>query len=323
MRRIAPLLVTLGVVLMFAFGMFVGCASEQSTLEPKQVAEAVTPDINEASIRTHLSHLTGASPAPLESGAATIAERGSEKGRWTAARYMKQSFEKMGVPARILKFSSGEGRGFNVEATLRGTGGDKHLWVTAHMDSVGNAGANDNASGLTLLLLTAKALENLKLRHTVHLVAYDLEERGLVGSHKYVSTVVGSILEREGREAIIGNINTDMVGYEKTQWNAFIETCELSGSLDETLAGASRTIDPSVAFSEGCPERLAGRSDHVHFREAGLPAVFLIDGSMADNYPCYHERCDTMEKLNIAYLRAMIRTVATASALLAVPSETR
>jgi hypothetical protein len=285
-----------------------------------QIAEAVTPEIDEASIREHLSHLTGASPAPLE-GAPTIAERGSWEGRLAAARYMEQSFEEMGLPARILEFTSEEGRGYNVEATLHGSGGEKHLWVTAHLDSVGNAGANDNASGLTLLLMTARVLKHLELKHTVHFVAYDLEERGLVGSYDYVSTVVDSVQEREGRGAIIGNVNTDMVGYEENEWNAFIETCDLSGSLDEALTQAAKAIDPPVALGEGCPERLAGRSDHVPFREAGLPAVFLIDGTKADNYPCYHERCDTMDKLNVAYLQAMIRIVATASALLALSAE--
>jgi hypothetical protein len=285
-----------------------------------QIAEAVTPEIDEASIREHLSHLTGASPAPLE-GSPTIAERGSWEGRLAAARYMEQSFEEMGLPARILEFTSEEGRGYNVEATLHGSGGEKHLWVTAHLDSVGNAGANDNASGLTLLLMTARVLKHLELKHTVHFVAYDLEERGLVGSNDYVSTVVDSVQERGGRGAIIGNVNTDMVGYEENEWNAFIETCDLSGSLDEALTQAAKAIDPPVALGEGCPEGLAGRSDHVPFREAGLPAVFLIDGTKADNYPCYHERCDTMDKLNVAYLQAMIRIVATASALLALSAE--
>jgi hypothetical protein len=294
----------------------------EGTMSAQQIAEAVTPEIDEASIREHLSHLTGASPAPLEGGAPTIAERGSLEGRWAAARYMEQSFEEMGLPARILEFTSEEGSGYNVEATLHGSGGEKHLWVTAHMDSVvGTAGANDNASGLTLLLMTARVLKHLELKHTVHFVAYDLEERGLVGSYDYVSTVVDSVQEREGRGAIIGNVNTDMVGYEENEWNAFIETCDLSGSLDEALTQAAKAIDPPVALGEGCPERLAGRSDHVPFREAGLPAVFLIDGTKADNYPCYHERCDTMDKLNVAYLQAMIRIVATASALLALSAE--
>jgi hypothetical protein len=293
----------------------------EGTMSSAQIAEVVTPQIDEVSIRKHLSHLTGASPAPLEGGATTIAERGSWEGRLAAARYMEQSFEEMGLPARILEFTSEGDSGYNVEATLHGSGGEKHLWVTAHLDSVGNAGANDNASGLTLLLMTARVLKHLELKHTVHFVAFDLEERGKLGSYDYVSTVVDSVQEREGREAIIGNINADMVGYEENEWNAFIETCDLSGSLDEALTQAAKAIDPPVALGEGCPEGLAGRSDQVPFREAGLPAVLLIDGTKADNYPCYHERCDTMDKLNIAYLQAMIRIVVTASALLALSAE--
>ncbi len=82
-----------------------------------------------------------------------------------------------------------------MEATLRGTGrgtgGEKHLWVTARLDSTYNPGANDNASGLVSILMTAKALKPLELEHTVHFVAYDLEEIGAVGSSRYVEGVVG------------------------------------------------------------------------------------------------------------------------------------
>src|SRR3712207_8579517 len=66
-----------------------------------------------------------------------------------------------------------------------------------------NAGANDNASGLTLLLLAASALEELDLEHTVHFVAYDLEEIGIVGSQEYVFDRVDSILLRAGEDAIL------------------------------------------------------------------------------------------------------------------------
>ena len=146
-----------------------------------------------------MEHLTGASPVSLEGGKkTTISERGGEKGRKAAAEYMQASFEEAGVPARILEFTSGADRGYNVEATLKGSEGDKHLWVTAHMDSVGNAGANDNASGLVMLLLTARALKQLELEHTVHFVAYDLEEVGLVGSNRYVYTEVASVRGRGG-----------------------------------------------------------------------------------------------------------------------------
>jgi hypothetical protein len=289
---------------------------ESSTVEPADVAEVASAEIDESSIRAHLSHLTGASPAPLEEGAVTIAERGSVDGRRAAAGYMEQSFEQMGIPARILGFTSDYGRGFNVEATLEGTQGEKHLWVTAHMDSVDNAGANDNASGLVSILMTARALERLDPEHTVHFVAYDLEEVGLVGSSVYVRDTVTPIREQEGEQAIIGNINSDMVGYEVGEFDAVTGTCGRAGPIDDAFSRASEMLDSRIELREVC----LGRSDHQHFWDAGLSAAVLTDGSVYDGYPCYHEPCDTMDKLNLSYLRSVIELTATTTALLASES---
>jgi hypothetical protein len=318
-RPVALLFATLGILFLFSFGVFVGCGPEKSSVEPTEGAEAVGLQINEASVRSHLAHLTGETPVSLQSGKTTISERGSEKGRRAAAEYMRESFEDTGVPARILPFDAYNLHGYNVEATLKGTEGDKHLWITAHLDSVHNAGAEDDASGLVLLLLVAKALQRLDLRYTVHLVAFDLEEEGLLGSGEYVLTVVRPIQEREGKAAIIGDIQSDMVGYEENEFNAFVETCNQAGPIDEALTSASRAIDPPITLSEGCSQRLAGRSDHQHFRDSGLPAVALTDSAKYDSYPCYHKPCDTMTNINLTYLQSMIWMVATASALLAMP----
>jgi hypothetical protein len=125
-----------------------------------------------------------------------------------------------------------------VEATLHGTGDRKHLWVTAHLDSVYTAGANDDASGLVSILMTAKALMQIHPEHTVHFVAYDLEEVGLVGSSHYVRSTVRSILEQEGDGAIIGDLQSDMIGYEEGAFDAAIGTCEQA--LSTTLYGEPR-----------------------------------------------------------------------------------
>jgi Iap family predicted aminopeptidase len=317
MRRVMLLVVTL--FLFFVFGTLVGCALLDSSMEPSEVAKAVTSEIGEASVREHLEHLTGEASVSLEGGERTmISERGSEKGRKAAAEYMEASFEEVGVPARILQFDAMAERGYNVEATLEGTIGEKHLWVTAHMDSVHNAGAEDNASGLVMLLLTAKALKGLELEHTVHFVAYDLEEIGLVGSYKYLWTEVLPLQEREGEEAIIGNINADMVGYEENKFNGVISSCKPSESLDDALMQASKALDPALALEEECTSRLRADSDHAGFLDEGLPAIILTDSAVFDGYPCYHRPCDTADKVNVAYLRSITQLVATASALLAV-----
>jgi hypothetical protein len=313
-------------VSVLVLGALLGCGPEdegnvpsttaRTTEEAPNVAEAAASGIDESSIRMHLAHLTGVSPAPLESGEVTISERGSMDGRRAAAEYMEESFEEMGIPARILEFTSDYGRGFNVEATLRGNEKEKHLWVTAHLDSVHNAGANDDASGLASILMTARALKQIDPEHTVHFVAYDLEEVGLVGSSRYVGNTVRSIREQGGDRAIIGNINNDMIGYEPDRFNAVIGACGRAGTIDDAFSRASKMLDSRIKLREVC----LGRSDHEHFWDAGLPAVVLTDGAIYDDYPCYHKPCDEIDELNISYLRSMIELTAAATALLAAPT---
>ena len=55
------------------------------------------------------------------------------------------------------------------------------------------------------------------------------------------------------------------------------------------------------------------------FLDAGLPAAVLVEGVGYDAYPCYHQSCDTIDMLNISYLRSMIRLTAATTALLAAP----
>ncbi len=290
---------------------------ETPVTEPaRSVARDAAASIDEASIQASLAHLTGVSPAPLAGGEVTIAERGSEEGRGAAARYMKESFEAAGVPARVIEFDIDDRRGFNVEATLQGTlgeaGSGKHLWVTAHLDSAYNAGASDDASGLVSLLEIAKALRQVEPEHTVHFVAYDLEEIGLYGSRHYVQSVVSDIGRREGEEAILGNINSDMVGYDEGRFEAVIGSCNQSGSLDEAVLQALQIIESPLNLADDC----LARSDHQNFWDAGYPALILTDGTKYDSYPWYHKSGDTVDKLNISYLQAMIQLTAASTALL-------
>ena len=289
--------------------------TSSTELAPPGVAAAAAADIDEPSIRASLDHLTGVSPAPLAGGEVTITERGSEEGRRATAEYLGESFEAAGIPARVIEFSIDDRRGFNVEATLQGTEDRKHLWVTAHLDSVYNAGASDDASGLVSILLTAKALRQLEPEHTVHFVAYDLEEIGLFGSSRYVDTVVSDVREREGEDAILGNINSDMVGYDEGEFEAVMGTCNQAGLLDEAVLRAREEIDSPLGLTDDC----LARSDHQNFWDAGYLALILTDGTKYDDYPWYHESGDTVDKLNIPYLRAMIQLNAASAALLAAP----
>jgi hypothetical protein len=295
-------------------------APEAPAAKSAGVAEAAAAGVDETSIREHLARLTGASPATVGGREVRISERRSEEGRRSAAEYMEASFEEVGVPARILEFEAGGLRGFNVEATLRGTEGERHLWVTAHLDSVDNAGANDDASGLTSILLLAEALEELEPEHTIHFVAFDLEEVGLFGSTHYVENTVGAVRGPEGEGTAVGALQSDMIGYEEGAFDAVLGTCGRAGPIDDALSRAAREIRSPIRLREVC----LGRSDHEPFWDAGLPAAVLTDGAVYDGYPCYHKPCDTVDKLNASYLRSMIELTAAATALLAgAPGEGR
>ena len=77
-------------------------AQEASTADTPNAAQTPTAEIDEVSIRESLSHLTGASAVLLSGGHATVTDRSNEEGRRAAIQYMKESFQHIGLPARIL-----------------------------------------------------------------------------------------------------------------------------------------------------------------------------------------------------------------------------
>jgi Zn-dependent M28 family amino/carboxypeptidase len=160
-------------------------------------------------------------------------------------------------------------------------------------------------------------LKQLNPKHTVHFVAYDLEEVGLDGSTLYVRSVVSATRKQEGDQAIIGNLHSDMIGYDEGEFEAVMRTCDRAGPIDEAILRASRIINSPIKLSDDC----LCRSDHQYFWGAGLPAALMTDGTKHDYYPWYHDPADTMDKVNIPYLRSMIRLNVAVATLLTVAPE--
>ena len=82
------------------------------------------------------------------------------------------------------------------------------ILVGAHYDTVpGSPGADDNSSGLAVLLAIAELLAHDPPRRSVHLVAFDLEEYGLVGSK-----TCARAWKAEGRSLHL-MLSLEMLGY--------------------------------------------------------------------------------------------------------------
>ena len=151
------------------------------------------------------------------------------------------------------------------------------ILIGGHYDHMGSApdgtiwyGADDNASGIAVLLEIARSWQEQGYvpRRTVVFAAWDAEELGLLGSSHYVGN------PRYPLEDTIAMIQLDMVG-------AGAENLTISGDEDFKSQILS-TAEMLGLDAEGSD---MGRSDHIPFREAGVPASLLIwwDETTADH----------------------------------------
>ncbi len=192
---------------------------------------------------------------------------------------------------RLLVDASTEMRATaNVVATKRGTNRPEEIVVVgAHYDSVpGSPGANDNASGVAVVLETARVLAGTPTPRTVQFVLFAAEELGLFGSVAFA---------QERRRGVVAMINVDMVG-----WGEAL-TAGNSPGRDETMVNAA----VEVARTLGIPLtrfRSAG-SDHASFEQVGIPAVFLHRG--VD--PHYHRPTDLPPIVDPRNLEEAVRLV--------------
>lgn len=179
-------------------------------------------------------------------------------------------------------------------------------------DSILN-GANDNASGVTALLLLAKyfAQKNDNER-TILFCAFAGEELGLLGSKDFVNYFDPA--------TIMAGINIEMIGipqYGKN--NIFItgyDRSSLPGILEKQLA--STPVRLKAGPSE--EKELFKRSDNFAFVEKGVPAHSIM--SSDDDDKCYHQPCDEVKRINISHLTTIARAIATATAALINGKET-
>jgi hypothetical protein len=193
----------------------------------------------------------------------------------------------------------------NVVGVLRGT---KEEWakqsvvVGAHYDHLGlgwpdvreghagkiHNGADDNASGVAVLLELAKVLGGHKPKRTIVFVAFSGEEWGRKGSQHYVRA-----MQRWPVTEALAMVNLDTVGR--------LEGKKLT-MLGSGTASEWKHIAMGVGYTTGveavCIPQDPGGSDQVSFHEMGVPAVQLFSGMHTD----YHRSTDTVDKVDGAGL---------------------
>ncbi len=203
--------------------------------------------------------------------------------------------------------------------------------VAAHYDTVaGSPGADDNASGLAVLLEVAWRLRHEPVKRPVQLVAFCLEEEDLLGSLAYAAWL------KEAGKQIRGALVLECVGYatekpgtQKVPPGTPIEVPsvgdflgvvgnEASSDLVRSFERSANSAVPDLkivslvvpAKGEMLPD--TRRSDHAAFWEHGFPAVMLTDTADFRN-PHYHQPTDTLGTLNLGFIEHVAQAVAAAA----------
>lgn len=164
---------------------------------------------------------------------------------------------------------------------------DEYILYTAHSDHIGpvqsvegpaefNNGAMDNASGVSIMLETARMFSDLaesgmRPKRSIMFAAVTAEERGLLGADYFANNPTVPI------ENIVANVNLDMpvLLYKFADVIAF-------GANHSTLASAVESAADTFGISSSPDpmpqEALFTRSDHYTLVKQGVPAVFLMTG---------------------------------------------
>ncbi len=265
-------------------------------------AEPELPVITAAQVRPHVETLAG----PEYRG-----RRGPDAFR--AAQYLVARFREMKlkplfpedrfdqrIPGDADKEEGAHIVGVNVGGWIEGSDPvlkDEYIVIGVHHDHLGvregeiYAGADDNATGVAMMLEVARAIASLPTapKRSVVFIGFDLEEHLLWGSRWFVAhppwplTKVKLFMTADMIGRALGDLPLPVV---------FVMGSEHSPTIRETL---DRSVRPKEVEIARLGSDLVGtRSDYGPFRDRQIPFLFFSTGQ----HPDYHSPNDIPAKVN-------------------------
>ncbi|MFN6499841.1 MAG: M20/M25/M40 family metallo-hydrolase [Nostoc sp. DedQUE01] len=258
--------------------------------------------------------------------------------------YITNELKKFGWQPKLEKFSDG----VNIFAERVGTNkAAKTILVGAHYDTVASSpGADDNASGLAVMLEVARLLGSRPTPRTLQLAFFDQEETGLLGSQAFVA--------KTARLANLGGaIVMDMVGYAcytpgcqkypaglpvtppsdkgdflvvvgDTEHLPLLSAFQNSQNINPTALNKQESYLPTVLT---LPIPLKGlltpdtlRSDHAPFWYQGAGAVLVTDTANLRT-PHYHQPSDVPATIERSFFTGSAQIVVNATTALLEKNE--
>jgi len=243
--------------------------------------------------------------------------------------YIEKEFESYGLSVESDTFTYW-GRGYrNVIGRLGAARSGPLIILGAHFDSVeGSPGADDNASGVAVLLEAARILSTLRLRSQVLFCAFNLEELNMIGSTHFAKK-----LKTAGAD-IRAMVSLEMVGYTSVKpggqqypaglrwfypdrgdfigvvgnWRSSLLLRQFSRLLRQVRGLSVETL---TVLGNGFLVPQVRLSDHSPFWDLGYPALLVTDTSFFRN-PHYHGPSDTVETLDLDFMAKVCQGVVNA-----------
>ncbi len=245
-----------------------------------------------------------------------------------AEDYVFSTFQRLGyAPQRRGHTCMGQ-EVSNIVAGEPAAGG--YYVLGAHFDTVaGTPGADDNASGVAVLLEVARLARSFQPPRPWTFIGFTCEEPPAFDTPQMGSRVYARQARQRGAE-ILGMLCLEMVGYYRSQPRSqelplslrllgYPTTGDFIGlvsdwpskpllkRLEAALKGGGSLPVVTLALPPGgqilLPE--ARLSDHANFWDAGYPAVMLTDTAFMRN-PHYHGEGDVMANLDLAAMTELV-----------------
>jgi Zn-dependent M28 family amino/carboxypeptidase len=228
-----------------------------------------------------------------------------------ASEYLEKRMREMGykdVSFFAYKMSGKDLR--NVVTHKPGTSKTaKMVFLGAHFDSrqanIGDPnapapGANDNATGVAVLLEVARLLAPLPLVSPLRIFFFSGEEQDLWGSAAYAKQSDPSKVKLV--------FNVDQIGYPPKDRAIFVD--EDRGGSPSNNAASKKLVARVQELAKTVvkvPTRVdpAYGSDYIPFEQRGIPIVGLYEAGT--DYPDYHKSTDTPDKVDFAYVTDFAR----------------
>ncbi|MEW5949037.1 MAG: M28 family peptidase [Thermodesulfobacteriota bacterium] len=254
------------------------------------------------------------------------------------ARYVEEALASFGLQVESQEVPF-HGRTYrNIIGTLQGKKDTDLLLVGAHYDAaLGSPGADDNASGVAVLLETAHILSKYNPDNTIQFVAFTLEEPQfpvmtltfLIGSRHFAQEAgkkgqrykgvlilesVGYTSERPQSQSLPPLVR--IAAPDTGNFLAVVANRRSKNLLDGFCRSAAKWAPELKVVGYKVP--FSGRlipeirfSDHAPFWDQGYPALMLTDTAMFRN-PNYHTPYDRLETLDFNFMSGVAKAVTAA-----------